>query len=221
MTPTPDWVKKLKPAGPQGSELLQQEREQSNVSVDKLGDLIHTRKTLERQERILSILEKEEVFDKSQNHSLGRVERVTRSLAKAKRLQNLRVQHQWTQDDFMTANELMSEPTPYGLHASMFLVSLKNGSLCQKSGADRISCRSRSEIKELQNSINCFLNARRSMRSSVAMRRLSWAMGPMYVVWRQPPPGTRPIKPLSSTRRRSLPQNGGLALLGEQQIMPL
>ena len=83
--PPPAWVQALKPAGPQGSELLQQERAQSNVAVEKLSELLHTKADLDRQQQILNILQREKVFDKSQNHSLGRVERIQRSLAKGKR----------------------------------------------------------------------------------------------------------------------------------------
>lgn len=122
-SPPPAWVQALKPAGPQGSELLAQERAQSNVDVDKLAELLHTKKALDRQQQILSILESDKVFDKSENYTLGRTEKIQRALAKAKRLQQLAVQHKWSQDDYYMANELLSEPTPYGLHASMFLVS--------------------------------------------------------------------------------------------------
>ncbi|PIG87868.1 fatty-acyl coenzyme A oxidase (Pox1) [Aspergillus arachidicola] len=104
-SPPPAWVQALKPAGPQGSELLAQERAQ--------------------QQQILSILESDKVFDKSENYTLGRTEKIQRALAKAKRLQQLAVQHKWSQDDYYMANELLSEPTPYGLHASMFLVTLR------------------------------------------------------------------------------------------------
>jgi acyl-CoA oxidase len=123
MAPTPSWVEGLKPSGPQGSELLQQERDKSNVSADKLSELLHTKEVLERQERILAILESEEVFNKSQNHSMGRPERLKRSLAKAKRLRQLTEKYGWSEDDFAMANDLISEPTPYALHTSMFLVS--------------------------------------------------------------------------------------------------
>ena len=123
-SPPPDWVKALKPAQPHGSQLLQQERAQSNVAVDRLGELLHTKEALDRQQRILSILQAEEVFDKSQNHTLGRTERIQRSLAKGKRLQQLSVQHNWSQEEYHAANELLAEPTPYGLHATMFLVRL-------------------------------------------------------------------------------------------------
>ncbi|KAE8166748.1 hypothetical protein BDV40DRAFT_223442 [Aspergillus tamarii] len=124
-SPPPAWVQALKPAGPQGSELLAQERAQSNVDVDKLAELLHTKKALDRQQQILSILESEKVFDKSENYTLGRTEKIQRALAKAKRLQQLAVQHKWSQDDYYMANDLLSEPTPYGLHASMFLVTLR------------------------------------------------------------------------------------------------
>lgn len=122
-SPPPDWVKALKPAGPQGDELLAQERAQSNVNVEKLSEFIHTKQTLVRQKKMLEILQPEKVFDKSQNHSLGRVERLQRSLAKAKRLQQLAEKYNWSMEELMAANDLIGEPTPYGLHASMFLVS--------------------------------------------------------------------------------------------------
>ncbi|ODH50319.1 hypothetical protein GX48_03593 [Paracoccidioides brasiliensis] len=128
MAPIPEWVKALKPAGPQGSELLQRERDSSNVSVDKLAELLHTKAVLDRQQKILAIMKNEKVFDKSQNLSMGRVERLTASLGKAKRIQQLREQHNWTDEEFVMANNLLSEPTPYGLHASMFLVTLRNQS---------------------------------------------------------------------------------------------
>ncbi|PKY04952.1 acyl-CoA oxidase [Aspergillus campestris IBT 28561] len=121
----PDWVKALKPAGQPGSELLAQERSQSNVDVDKLAELLHTRQALERQDRLLAMMKNDKVFDKSQNHTLGRTERIQRALAKGKRLQQLSVQHNWNYDDFYAANDLLGEPTPYGLHASMFLVTLR------------------------------------------------------------------------------------------------
>ena len=122
-SPPPDWVKALKPSGPQGSELLHQERAQSNVDVERLSELLHTKETLERRASLLALLQPEKVFDKSQNHSLGRVERLQRSLAKAKRLQQLAEEHKWSMQELHAANDLIGEPTPYGLHASMFLVS--------------------------------------------------------------------------------------------------
>ena len=68
MPSNPDWVKALKPSGPQGSELLQQERDKSNLNIDQLAEFLFTKKDLERQQRILDILESEPVFNKSQNY---------------------------------------------------------------------------------------------------------------------------------------------------------
>lgn len=122
MASTPPWVKALKPSGPQGSELLKQERDQSNVPVEKLSNFLFTKEVLDRQAEILDILKAEKVFDKSQNYFAGRVERFQTALARAKRLQQLTIKHQWTKDEYQMAAELISEPGPYGLHVSMFLV---------------------------------------------------------------------------------------------------
>ncbi|KAE8148336.1 hypothetical protein BDV25DRAFT_158440 [Aspergillus avenaceus] len=124
-SPPPAWVQALKPADPQGSDLLTQERAQSNVDVDKLAEALHTKKALDRQQQILSIMQGEKVFDKSENYTLGRTEKIQRALARGKRLQQLAVQHKWSQEEYYTANELLGEPTPYGLHATMFLVTLR------------------------------------------------------------------------------------------------
>lgn len=125
MPSIPDWVKKLKPAEPQGSHLLQQEREGSELKVDELSVFLFTRDRLERQERILNILRAGKVFDKSQNYFEGRIGRIQAALARAKALQQLSLKHGWSQEEYEMANELISEPTPYGLHASMFLVTLR------------------------------------------------------------------------------------------------
>ena len=118
----PPWVKKLQPSGPQGSELLQQERSQSNLPVEKLSEFLFTKDVIDRQDRILQILTSESVFDKSQNYFDGRVERFQTALARQKRLTQLSVKHNWSQDEYLMASELISEPGPYGLHVSMFLV---------------------------------------------------------------------------------------------------
>ena len=122
MSPTPQWVKDLKPSPPQGGDLIHAERDKSKVSVERLSNFLFTKEVLERQERILNILQAEKVFDKSQNYFDGRVDKFKTALARAKRLRQLQVKHKWTRDEYMVANELISEPGPYGLHASMYLV---------------------------------------------------------------------------------------------------
>ncbi|KAH6712989.1 acyl-CoA dehydrogenase/oxidase C-terminal [Leptodontidium sp. 2 PMI_412] len=125
MSPTPQWVKDLKPSAPQGSDLIKAEREKSKISVEKLSNFLFTKDVLDRQDKILKILEAEKVFDKSQNYFDGRVDKFKTALARAKRLRQLQVKHNWNRDDYMTANDLISEPGPYGLHASMYLTTLE------------------------------------------------------------------------------------------------
>jgi acyl-CoA oxidase len=122
MSKTPQWVKDLTPSAPQGSDLLAAERDKSKLSVDKLSNFLFTKEVLERQQRILNILQSDPVFDKSKNYFDGRVDRFKTALARSKRMRQLEVKHKWTRDELMTANDLISEPGPYGLHASMFLV---------------------------------------------------------------------------------------------------
>ncbi|KAI4723136.1 acyl-CoA oxidase [Aureobasidium sp. EXF-10727] len=126
MAPTPSWVKDLKPAGVQGTELLSQERAKSNVNVQALSTFLFTQEGLDRKHRILKILTQEKVFDKSQNYFAGRIDRFETALARAKRLRQLQVKHNWTDQDKQIANELISEPGPYGLHESMFLITLRD-----------------------------------------------------------------------------------------------
>ncbi|TAQ84584.1 hypothetical protein B7494_g7088 [Chlorociboria aeruginascens] len=125
MSPPPQWVKDLKPAPPQGTDLIQAEREKSKISVEKLSNFLFTKEVLERQDRILKILQSEEVFDKSRNYFDGRVDKFKTALARAKRLRQLYVEHNWTQEDYMTAYELIAEPGPYVLHLSMYLTTLR------------------------------------------------------------------------------------------------
>ena len=122
VTPTPDWVQKLKPSGPQGTELLAGERAKSNIDVEGLSRFLFTQEGLDRKRRILKLLQNEKVFDKSQNVFAGRVDRFETALARAKKLRQIAVHHGWSQEDKIVANDLISEPGPYGLHESMFLV---------------------------------------------------------------------------------------------------
>jgi acyl-CoA oxidase len=123
--PNPDWVKALTPSGPQGSELLEQERAKSNLNVDQLSAFLFTQAVLDRNARILDILQADPVFDKSQNYFRGRTERIEVALARGKALRRLSVKHNWSNEEYQAANDLISEPTPYGLHASMFLKTLQ------------------------------------------------------------------------------------------------
>ena len=126
MAPTPTWVKSLTPSEPQGSNLLLQERNKSNLDVDRLATFLFTDEVLQRQAKILKVLQADKVFDKSQNYFDGRVDRFKTALARAKRLEQLKVKNKWTNEEYTTATELISEPGPYGLHSTMFLITLRD-----------------------------------------------------------------------------------------------
>lgn len=103
--------------------MLKAERANSNVAVQELQELIHTKDVIAMKQRVLNILKAEKVFDKSQNYFMGRTDRFERALAREKRLRILKKQHNWSLEEFRTATELIGEPGPYGLHDSMFKVS--------------------------------------------------------------------------------------------------
>jgi acyl-CoA oxidase len=126
MSSPPPWVRALKPSSPQGPDLLTQERSKSSLNIPQLSTFLFTQEGLDRKNRILKILQSEQMFDKSQNYFAGRIDRFETALARAKRLRQIAVKHGWTQDDRIVANELISEPGPYGLHESMFLITLRD-----------------------------------------------------------------------------------------------
>lgn len=175
----PQWVTKLEPSGLQGAELLKQERDKSSVPVEKLSEFLFTRETLDRQDRILKILTADKVFDKSQNYFDGRVERFKTALARQKRLSQLSKRHEWTNDEYQMASELISEPGPYGLHVSMFLVSCM--ALPDSSKSIYLNCnRSPYVTKVHLSNISYSLRKLKNTNMSDATLRQSWDMDPMF-----------------------------------------
>lgn len=102
------------------------ERAKSTIPVDKLTTYLFEQEFLDVKRSILKILESEKVFDKSNNYFAGRVERFEQALARAKRLRQLAVEHEWSLEDHNLAVDLISEPMPYGLHGTMFLVDINS-----------------------------------------------------------------------------------------------
>ncbi|KIW02048.1 uncharacterized protein PV09_06550 [Verruconis gallopava] len=125
MPANPAWVKALKPSGPQGSELLAQERNRSQLPVESVSEFLFSKEHLESKRRILKILQEDPVFDKTPDYYAGRAERFERALARAKRLRQLKVKHSWTQDELYLANGLISDSGAYLLHDGMFTVTIR------------------------------------------------------------------------------------------------
>lgn len=125
MPPNPDWVKQLKPASPQGADLLVEERAKSNIDVDQLAEFLFTKKALEQKDAIVKTLSSEPVFDKSKNYFLGREDRFVAALARGKRLEQLSRKHKWSQDEFDHAFQLTGEITPLAMHYRMFIPTIR------------------------------------------------------------------------------------------------
>lgn len=121
-----DFSDALKPADPQGPEILTQERAKSDVNVDQLAQhLLHRNDFLKRQRRVLDVIEKRPYFSKRNQLNLSRPDRYHLGLARAKDLRRLSLQHGWDIEDYKMADYLADEMAPYALQAVMFATSIK------------------------------------------------------------------------------------------------
>jgi acyl-CoA oxidase len=75
---------------PGGSEILARERSKATFDSDELARYIHGDEYLERQDRLLRILENEPLFDKSNVYYQSRGEKFRASMAKSKRMIQVR-----------------------------------------------------------------------------------------------------------------------------------
>jgi acyl-CoA oxidase len=121
----PDFTDKLKPSY-DGGAILKEEREKSSISVDELSKHLLSRDDfLERQKRIVPILERAPLFSKKQQLNLSRPERYHLGLARAKALRRLVKKHGWDHEDYRMAEYLTDEMSPYHLHMTMFATTVK------------------------------------------------------------------------------------------------
>ena len=121
-----DFSDKLQPAEPSGPSILVNERKKSNVNVDQLSKHLFSRSDfLERQKRILAIIEPLPYFQKRNQLNLARPDRYHLGLARAKTLKRLSMKHGWDAEDYKMADYLMDEMGPYALQFTMFAVSIR------------------------------------------------------------------------------------------------
>ncbi|KAG0220452.1 hypothetical protein BGX31_011009, partial [Mortierella sp. GBA43] len=114
----------LPPSGPQGSDLLAQERSRTTFSVHELSNYMYGEEYLERQEKMLALIESEPAFDKSNRYYLGRTERFAGALRKDHALVKLSQEQGWSQEEFQQADLMIDEAGPFGLHRGMFMPTL-------------------------------------------------------------------------------------------------
>lgn len=121
-----DFSSELKPAEPQGPDILAQERAGSNVNIDQLAQHLLSRGDfLKRQQKILKVIEKRPYFCKKNQLNMARPDRYHLGLARAKELRRLSVEQDWDIEDWKMADYLTDEMAPYALQAVMFSTSIR------------------------------------------------------------------------------------------------
>ncbi|KAK4555009.1 hypothetical protein LTR86_007775 [Recurvomyces mirabilis] len=121
-----DFTDNLKPSKPDGPEILAKERAQSDVPIDELASHLLSRNDfLTRQERVLRVLEKEPLFNKSKQQNLSRPERYHLGLARAKKLRRLADTHGWDVEDQSMSSYLCDDVSPYMVHYAMFITTIR------------------------------------------------------------------------------------------------
>ncbi|KAB8205210.1 hypothetical protein BDV34DRAFT_235315 [Aspergillus parasiticus] len=121
-----DFTDHLQPSQPNGPEILARKRAQTHIPVDELAHhLLAQDGYLERQARILRIVEKEPLFDKKRQANLSREDLFKLALARAKLLRRLVDKYGWDIDDYKMAETLLDDVSPYYLHMHMFITTIR------------------------------------------------------------------------------------------------
>ena len=120
----PDFTDALKPAQ-DGTAILTKERSQSNVPIDALSSHLFSAPYLERQSRVLSILEKDPLFQKQKQYNLSRPERYQLGLARAKKLKRYAEEYKWSIEDHEMGQYLCDDVSPYMVHFAMFATTVR------------------------------------------------------------------------------------------------
>ncbi|KAJ8109125.1 hypothetical protein OPT61_g7687 [Boeremia exigua] len=120
-----DFTDHLKPAH-NGTTTLQAERDGSAIDTNELAiHLLSRDGFLQRQEKVLKVLSREKLFRKDQQLNLSRPERYHLGLARAKAIQRITRREGWDHADCSMAEYLTDEMSPYFLHMSMFVTTVR------------------------------------------------------------------------------------------------
>jgi acyl-CoA oxidase len=120
-----DFTAKLRPQY-DGRAILAQERRQSPLDVTELSHHLLSRDGfLERQSRIVTILATDALFDKKNQLNLSRPARFHLGLARTKKLRRLAHAHGWSAAEYVVAEYLVDEMSPYHLHWGMFTSAIQ------------------------------------------------------------------------------------------------
>ncbi|KAK2745917.1 hypothetical protein FQN57_003530 [Myotisia sp. PD_48] len=121
-----DFTDKLKPSQPDGAYSLAKERAGSAVDVDELANHLFAHDGfLERQARILQLIENDPLFSKATQQNLSRPDRYKLALGRSKVLRRLSDKHGWDYEDMEVAKYLMDDVNPYNLTMEMFITTIR------------------------------------------------------------------------------------------------
>ncbi|GAB7354406.1 hypothetical protein MBLNU459_g4900t1 [Dothideomycetes sp. NU459] len=121
-----DFSDNLRPASPDGATVLSMQRKESHVPTQELAQHLFDRnRFLDRQKRVLKVLESQPIFRKQKQLNLSRPERYHLGLARAKTIRRLSVKHKWDAEDDKIAEYLCDDVSPYMLHLSMFITTVR------------------------------------------------------------------------------------------------
>ena len=124
-----DFTDQLRPQAPDGPEVLTEQRSRSNLNVDQLAEhLLFREDFLERQKRVLPVLQSHVIFSKKNQLNLARPDRYHLGLARAKAVRRLSIKHGWDNEDFKMAEYLVDEVSPFHLQHTMFATSVREQS---------------------------------------------------------------------------------------------
>ena len=94
-----DFTDNLKPTEPRGPETLARERSQSSLPVQELAQHLFPDGFLQRQEKIVTELQKHKLFSKQNQLNLARPDRYKLGLARAKLTRRLATEQNWDDED--------------------------------------------------------------------------------------------------------------------------
>ncbi|KAF2018105.1 acyl-CoA oxidase [Aaosphaeria arxii CBS 175.79] len=121
----PDFTDHLKPRY-DGTATLQAERDASTINVRDLANHLLSRDGfLQAQDRVLKVLSNEKLFKKDQQLNLSRPERYHLGLARAKAIRRIGRTQGWGDKEYAMAEYLNDEMSPYFLHMSMFVTTVR------------------------------------------------------------------------------------------------
>ncbi|TFK36086.1 peroxisomal oxidase [Crucibulum laeve] len=96
-------------------------RRKTSITIKHVRNFLHGgQEEWTKRQKILEVLERDEVFDKSQRDFMSRTERYSRGLAITNRIYELQETHEWSQQETNLAFAALDESLPIGLHNVAF-----------------------------------------------------------------------------------------------------